>query len=457
MRRKVLLSLLSVLLVFTSVPLLAYGGEEWTTPQKILLNESKDKKGQGYRWDADKRTLTFNNARIKDRYFHITAKSATIVVNGENIIDQDGADALCCNTDYDVTIKGSGSLKLIGNLMVNGGLKLPVEAPTMTIRGCSVEADAVRGHYRGLLLRIVDGAELKIRHSLYPTACSLSIDNASMSCEDVLLSGSGSVEITHGGRLTAGGLRDFSSLLVDETSSLFVESEEACALESMGANTDMSIQLLGQEIYIRGGKLALFATDQYRTSEGYVKVSLPQGAVSPQGVAYGTKSIADPNRENGITTGNKYIHYTTIYEEGVNDPVYDPEASPLDLYPILGGSSTFIYQSPEVKEAKEKMGKIRLQAYSQAYAKTKKQKRKIKVWWKQLNEEKQQVSGYEIARSRKRDSGYGIMFSSPTERYINTANLTKGTRYYYKVRAYQQVNYTRYYSDWSNVTDKIAK
>ena len=103
------------------------------------------------------------------------------------------------------------------------------------------------------------------------------------------------------------------------------------------------------------------------------------------------------------------------------------------------------------------MGKIRLQAYSQAYAKTKKQKRKIKVWWKQLNEEKQQVSGYEIARSRKRDSGYGIMFSSPTERYINTASLTKGTRYYYKVRAYQQVNYTRYYSDWSNVTDKLAK
>ena len=260
MRRKVLLSLLSVLLVFTSVPLLAYGGEEWTTPQKILLNESKDKKGQGYRWDADKRTLTFNNARIKDRYFHITAKSATIVVNGENIIDQDGADALCCNTDYDVTIKGSGSLKLIGNLRAN-----IIKDSPMTIRGCSVEADAVRGHYRGLLLRIVDGAELKIRHSLYPTACSLSIDNASMSCEDVLLSGSGSVEITHGGRLTAGGLRDFSSLLVDETSSLFVESEEACALESEIANTDMSIQLLGQEIYIRGGKLALFATDQYRT------------------------------------------------------------------------------------------------------------------------------------------------------------------------------------------------
>ena len=57
-------------------------------------------------------------------------------------------------------------------------------------------------------------------------------------------------------------------------------------------------------------------------------------------------------------------------------------------------------------------------------AKTKKQKRKIKVWWKQLNEEKQQVSGYEIARSRKRDSGYGIMFSSPTAANVRGIMLT---------------------------------
>ena len=454
MRKKLLLSLLSAILILTSTPLLAYGDEDWTTPQKILLNESKDKKGQGYRWDASKRTLTFNNARIKDRYFHVTAKSVTIVVNGENVIDQDGADALYCYTDYDVTIKGTGSLKLIGNLMVAGGEKLHIAAPIMTIRGCSVETDAVRGFES---FDVVDGAELKIRRSLYPTICRLSIDNASVSCENVLLLSS--AEITHGGRLAAGGLRGFHNLLVDETSSLFVDSKEACALEAeMGLpGEDIQLQLLGQEIDIRGRKLAFLALDEHRTNEGFVTVSLPQSAVSPQGAAYGIKSILNPNIENGLITDNKYLHYTTIYEKGVNDPVYDSQASPLDRYPILGGSTAFVYQSPQVKEAKEKVGQIQLKAYSQAYAKTKKQKRKMKVWWEQLNEEKQEVTGYEIARSQKKDSGYKIMFSSPTERYFNTASLTKGTRYYYKVRAYQQVNYTRYYSDWSNVTDKIAR
>ena len=57
MRRKVLLSLLSVLLVFTSVPLLAYGGEEWTTPQKIVLQYGLRRDHQGIRLpEADRKS-----------------------------------------------------------------------------------------------------------------------------------------------------------------------------------------------------------------------------------------------------------------------------------------------------------------------------------------------------------------------------------------------------------------
>ena len=41
--------------------------------------------------------------------------------------------------------------------------------------------------------------------------------------------------------------------------------------------------------------------------------------------------------------------------------------------------------------------------------------------------------------------------------YKNTKSLKKGTRYYYKIRAYKVVDGKTYYSDWSNKAYRIAK
>ena len=81
----------------------------------------------------------------------------------------------------------------------------------------------------------------------------------------------------------------------------------------------------------------------------------------------------------------------------------------------------------------------------------------MKVWWEQTQGEKQKVTGYEIAKSSKRNGTYKIMFSASKTQYINTAGLKKGNRYYYKVRAYSKVRGIRYYSSWSNITYKIAR
>lgn len=67
------------------------------------------------------------------------------------------------------------------------------------------------------------------------------------------------------------------------------------------------------------------------------------------------------------------------------------------------------------------------------------------------------TDGYEVWRSTSKTKGYKKVRTTSNLSYKNTKNLKKGTRYYYKVRAYKEMNGTVYYSDWSNITYKIAK
>ena len=82
----------------------------------------------------------------------------------------------------------------------------------------------------------------------------------------------------------------------------------------------------------------------------------------------------------------------------------------------------------------------------------------IKVSWKVKGDDTA-ADGYQIYRSVKRNSGFGTKpyFTTKNKTYKNTKSLKKGTRYYYKVRAYKTVNGVTYYSDWSNKAYRIAK
>ena len=68
-----------------------------------------------------------------------------------------------------------------------------------------------------------------------------------------------------------------------------------------------------------------------------------------------------------------------------------------------------------------------------------------------------QIDGYEIYKPTSKTSGYSLLSSTGGTAFKNTTKLTKGKRYYYKVRAYKQVGEKRLYSPYSNVTYKIAK
>lgn len=67
------------------------------------------------------------------------------------------------------------------------------------------------------------------------------------------------------------------------------------------------------------------------------------------------------------------------------------------------------------------------------------------------------ADGYQVWKSTKQSKGYKKAITTAKKSYKNTKGLKKGTRYYYKVRAYKVVDGKNVYSDWSNKAYRIAK
>jgi len=67
------------------------------------------------------------------------------------------------------------------------------------------------------------------------------------------------------------------------------------------------------------------------------------------------------------------------------------------------------------------------------------------------------VEKYQVYKSTKAQKGYKKAITTTKTSFKNTKNLEKGTRYYYKVRAFVTVDGVKYYSDWSNKANRIAK
>lgn len=83
-------------------------------------------------------------------------------------------------------------------------------------------------------------------------------------------------------------------------------------------------------------------------------------------------------------------------------------------------------------------------------------KRAVKLSW---TAPKVGLDGYEIYRSTKRYEGYGKkpFFKTTKTTYFNTRDLETGTRYYYKVRGYKNINGKVYYTQWSTKAWRTVK
>lgn len=77
-------------------------------------------------------------------------------------------------------------------------------------------------------------------------------------------------------------------------------------------------------------------------------------------------------------------------------------------------------------------------------------KKAVRITWYNQNGEMMEFDGVQIFRSVKRNSGYGKkpIFTSETDKYYNTA-IKEGTKYYYKVRGFVEIDGQKYYTDYS--------
>lgn len=114
---------------------------------------------------------------------------------------------------------------------------------------------------------------------------------------------------------------------------------------------------------------------------------------------------------------------------------------------IDGGSASLI----------EAVKAVKLVARS-TYAMAPSGKKSILVYWYDKDGSALDFDGYEVYRSLKKYSGYGAdpIFKTTREVYFNTA-ITKGMKYYYKVRAYKIIDGQKVYTDYSLKAWRIAK
>ena len=86
-----------------------------------------------------------------------------------------------------------------------------------------------------------------------------------------------------------------------------------------------------------------------------------------------------------------------------------------------------------------------------------KKSNKIRVSWKVKDGDASYIDGYQVYKSTKAQKNYKYMGKTKKSYMDNKKNLKKGTRYFYKVRAYVEIDGQKYYSDWSNKGNRIYK
>ena len=145
-----------------------------------------------------------------------------------------------------------------------------------------------------------------------------------------------------------------------------------------------------------------------------------------------------------------------LTKAGKEGATFEEMKEALDAYNALTDKQKYQLDAkalPLIKVLEQKLGmtvkSLKITAKSTA------KKGSITVKWSVVGEA--DIDGYQIWKSKKANSGYKKAFTTTKKSYKNSKGLKKGTRYYYKVRAYKVIDGKNVYSDWSNKANRKAK
>lgn len=159
--------------------------------------------------------------------------------------------------------------------------------------------------------------------------------------------------------------------------------------------------------------------------------------------AEGQKEIA------GIADAAKKAIYGASAKAGIDQAVAEAKAE-LDQVPTIKQKE----EAARIERIKKGVNDTTIRAWSIS------SKGQIKIKWKKSFGFK--VDYFEVFRSQKKNSGYGTKPFFTTKEgtkcyYINTKQLKKGKRYYYRLRGVRAIEGEKYYTKWSNKAIRTAQ
>ena len=232
------------------------------------------------------------------------------------------------------------------------------------------------------------------------------------------------------------------------------ETDEA-AIKAALADIDAALDALKKledadysDVYMKGLKTKLNGyLDKIRATE---KKAVEDAIKAiPLNVTEADKATVIKARELYDAYVAKYNDYEHLYapETGCDDPyTHGYAAGDINIDELTAAETVLGLNAVDPAEL---VKGLKITAKSTA------KKGSITVKWTVKGEA--DIDGFEVWKSTKHSKGYKKAFTTTKKTYKNSKGLKKGTRYYYKVRAYKVIDGVKVTSDWSNKARRVAK
>lgn len=455
MKRKTrLILLLALVTVILSIPLTSYAVSKTVVKNSINLNSSYDLYGNGYHWDASKRTLTLENANIiksgKGSLF-ILPKSGhtTIVLKGENHL-QGANNYFVLSKDTrsagSLTIKsnGKGSLYLNGPIIANN-CETTVSNCILSIQSEDKYGSFVNNSHGDFTIK--NGARVYV-NQYFNMGTDLTIDNGYLEVRDADIDINSGLILKNKGEFHCinGDFRQIYTIYTDESTVFEAVTEEDDVM--MGI---YNLTLLSKKINISADKEAIrFHYISAKDADDFPEIILRN---DPKFMY----SFTIPYGEYQDGEGGNYK--PVLCMKGDEDKVtYTPGYSIYGEYSsewvpevITGAVNSITYKS-DIAIAEDERIKNGVESTKLTLKSAKTAKGNIALNW--TKSPGYRMDYYEVFRSTSKDSGWDSqpIYTTLNEfktSYTNTKDLKKGQTYYYRVRGVRYVDGEKVYTPLS--------